>query len=197
MKKLGILVSGRGSNMSAIIDACEQGRISASVEIVLSNNADAKALSIAKERRINTIYISSQTHRDPEQLDVVMRDTLLRYNIDLIVLAGFMKKIGPKVLSEFEGKILNIHPSLLPKYGGQGFYGMNIHRAVLDAGDKESGATIHLVCGDYDDGKILAQKSVILDEEDTPESLAKKILKIEHALYVKTIQEIIEERIIL
>ena len=94
-----------------------------------------------------------------------------------------MKKIGPKVLSEFEGKILNIHPSLLPKYGGQGFYGMNIHRAVIDAGDKESGATIHLVCGDYDDGKILAQESVILDEEDTPESLAKKILKIEHALY--------------
>jgi phosphoribosylglycinamide formyltransferase-1 len=186
MKKLGILVSGRGSNMSAIIDACEQGRISASVEIVLSNNADAKALSIAKERRINTIYISSQTHRDPEQLDAVMCDTLLKYNIDLIVLAGFMKKIGPKVLSEFEGKILNIHPSLLPKYGGQGFYGMNIHRA-----------TIHLVCGDYDDGKILAQESVILDEEDTPESLAKKILKIEHALYVKTIQEIIEERIIL
>jgi phosphoribosylglycinamide formyltransferase-1 len=197
MKKLAILVSGRGSNMSAIIDACEQGRISASVEIVLSNNADAKALSIAKEKRINTVYISSQTHTNSEQLDAVMRNTLLKHNIDLIILAGFMKKIGPKVLSEFEGKILNIHPSLLPKYGGKGFYGMNIHRAVVDAGDKESGATIHLVCGDYDDGKILAQETVTLNEEDTPESLAKKILKIEHGLYVKTIQEIIEERIIL
>ncbi len=197
MKKLAILVSGRGSNMSAIIDACEQDRISASVEIVLSNNADAKALSIAKEKRINTVYISSQTHTNPEQLDAVMRNTLLKHNIDLIILAGFMKKIGPKVLSEFEGKILNIHPSLLPKYGGKGFYGMNIHRAVVDAGDKESGATIHLVCGDYDDGKILAQETVTLNEEDTPESLAKKILKIEHGLYVKTIQEIIEERIIL
>jgi phosphoribosylglycinamide formyltransferase-1 len=197
MKKLAILVSGRGSNMSAIIDACEQGCISASVEIVLSNNADAKALSIAKEKRINTVYISSQTHTNPEQLDAVMRNTLLKHNIDLIILAGFMKKIGPKVLSEFEGKILNIHPSLLPKYGGKGFYGMNIHRAVVDAGDKESGATIHLVCGDYDDGKILAQETVTLNEEDTPESLAKKILKIEHGLYVKTIQEIIEERIIL
>lgn len=183
--------------MSAIIDACEQGCISASVEIVLSNNADAKALSIAKEKRINTVYISSQTHTNPEQLDAVMRNTLLKHNIDLIILAGFMKKIGPKVLSEFEGKILNIHPSLLPKYGGKGFYGMNIHRAVVDAGDKESGATIHLVCGDYDDGKILAQETVTLNEEDTPESLAKKILKIEHGLYVKTIQEIIEERIIL
>ncbi len=197
MKKLAILVSGRGSNMSAIIDACEQDRISASVEIVLSNNADAKALSIAKEKRINTVYISSQTHTNPEQLDAVMRNTLLKHNVDLIILAGFMKKIGPKVLSEFEGKILNIHPSLLPKYGGKGFYGMNIHRAVVDAGDKESGATIHLVCGDYDDGKILAQETVTLNEEDTPESLAKKILKIEHGLYVKTIQEIIEERIIL
>jgi len=197
MKKLAILVSGRGSNMSAIIDACEQGCISASVEIVLSNNADAKALSIAKEKRINTVYISSQTHTNPEQLDAVMRNTLLKHNVDLIILAGFMKKIGPKVLSEFEGKILNIHPSLLPKYGGKGFYGMNIHRAVVDAGDKESGATIHLVCGDYDDGKILAQETVTLNEEDTPESLAKKILKIEHGLYVKTIQEIIEERIIL
>ena len=191
MKKLAILVSGRGSNMSAIIDACEQDRISASVEIVLSNNADAKALSIAKEKRINTVYISSQTHTNPEQLDAVMRNTLLKHNIDLIILAGFMKKIGPKVLSEFEGKILNIHPSLLPKYGGKGFYGMNIHRAVVDAGDKESGATIHLVCGDYDDGKILAQETVTLNEEDTPESLAKKILKIEHGFYVKTIQEII------
>ena len=197
MKKLAILVSGRGSNMSAIIDACEQGCISASVEIVLSNNADAKALSIAKEKRINTVYISSQTHTNPEQFDAVMRNTLLKHNVDLIILAGFMKKIGPKVLSEFEGKILNIHPSLLPKYGGKGFYGMNIHRAVVDAGDKESGATIHLVCGDYDDGKILAQETVTLNEEDTPESLAKKILKIEHGLYVKTIQEIIEERIIL
>jgi len=197
MKKLAILVSGRGSNMSAIIDACEQDRISASVEIVLSNNADAKALSIAKEKRINTVYISSQTHTNPEQFDAVMRNTLLKHNVDLIILAGFMKKIGPKVLSEFEGKILNIHPSLLPKYGGKGFYGMNIHRAVVDAGDKESGATIHLVCGDYDDGKILAQETVTLNEEDTPESLAKKILKIEHGLYVKTIQEIIEERIIL
>ena len=92
----------------------------------------------------------------------------------------------------FQEKILNVHPSLLPKHGGQGMYGINVHRAVIDAGEKKSGATIHLVNSDYDKGKILGQKSVIVDEDDTPDSLAKKVLKIEHSLYVETLKKIIE-----
>ena len=101
------------------------------------------------------------------------------------------------MLSVFEGSILNIHPSLLPKYGGQGLYGINVHRAVIEAGEKKSGATVHLVNEHYDKGKILAQKSVIVDEGDTPEILAKKVLKIEHVLYVETLKKIIEGKITL
>jgi len=192
MKKLGILVSGRGSNMTAIVDACKQGYLLANVEIVISDNPDAEALIVAKERKINTIYFDTPVCKKPELLDTSICEVLRHYEVDLVLLAGYMKMIGPIVLSVFEGKILNVHPSLLPKYGGQGMYGVNVHRAVIDAGEKKSGATIHLVNSDYDKGKILAQKSVIVDKDDTPESLAKKILEIEHALYVETIQKIIE-----
>ena len=192
MKKLGILVSGRGSNMTAIVDACKQGYLLANVEIVISDNPDAEALIVAKERKINTIYFDTPVCKKPGLLDTSICEVLRHYEVDLVLLAGYMKMIGPIVLSVFEGKILNVHPSLLPKYGGQGMYGVNVHRAVIDAGEKKSGATIHLVNSDYDKGKILAQKSVIVDKDDTPESLAKKILEIEHALYVETVQKIIE-----
>ena len=192
MKKLGILVSGSGSNMSAIIDACEQGHISASVEIVLSNNADAKALSIAKERKISTIHFDTPVFKNLRLLDTSICEVLRNYEVDFVLLAGYMKMVGSLVLSAFEGKILNVHPSLLPKHGGQGMYGINVHRAVIDAGEKKSGATIHLVNSDYDKGKILGQNSVIVDKDDTPDSLAKKVLKIEHSLYVETLKKIIE-----
>ena len=193
MKKLGILVSGRGSNMTAIIDACERGYLLANVEIVISDNPDAEALIIAKERKISTIHFDTPVCKNLRLLDMSIYEVLRNYEVDFVLLAGYMKMIGPLVLSAFEGKILNIHPSLLPKYGGQGMYGINVHRAVIDAGEKKSGATIHLVNSDYDKGKILGQKSVIVDKDDTPDSLAKKVLKIEHSLYVETLKKIIEE----
>tara|TARA_B100001250_G_C19753592_1_gene769006 strand:- start:80 stop:661 length:582 start_codon:yes stop_codon:yes gene_type:complete len=193
MKKLGILVSGRGSNMTAILDACEKGNLSASVEIVISNNPDAEALVTAKEKKINRICFDERIRN----LDATICESLRLHEVDLVLLAGFMKKIGPKMLSVFEGSILNIHPSLLPKYGGQGFHGINVHRAVIEAGEKKSGATVHLVNKHYDKGKILAQKSVIVNEGDTPETLAKKVLKIEHVLYVETVKKIIEGKITL
>ena len=125
-------------------------------------------------------------------LDTSICEVLRNYEVDFVLLAGYMKMVGSLVLSAFEGKILNVHPSLLPKHGGQGMYGINVHRAVIDAGEKKSGATIHLVNSDYDKGKILGQKSVIVDKDDTPDSLAKKVLKIEHSLYVETLKKIIE-----
>ena len=192
MKKLGILVSGRGSNMNAIIDACERGYLLANVEIVISDNPDAEALIIAKERKISTIHFDTPVCKNLRLLDTSIYEVLRNYEVDFVLLAGYMKMIGPLVLSAFEGKILNIHPSLLPKYGGQGMYGINVHRAVIDAGEKKSGATIHLVNSDYDKGKILGQKSVIVDKDETPDSLAKKVLKIEHSLYVETLKKIIE-----
>ena len=197
MKKLGILVSGQGSNMTAILNACEQGYLQAEVEVVISSNPDAKALTKAKERKIDVISFNETTNKNPGVLDTSICEVLHEHKVDLVLLAGFIKKIGPKVLSVYEGSILNIHPSLLPKYGGQGLYGINVHRAVIGAGEKKSGATIHLVNSDYDKGTILAQKSVIVDADDTPESLAAKVLEVEHVLYVETVKKIIEGNIIL
>ena len=194
MKKLGILVSGRGSNMTAILDACEKGYLQARVEVVISSNSKAKAFAKAKKRKIDSICFDERIHNN---LDGIICEYLRLHEVDLVLLAGFMKKIGPKMLSVFEGSILNIHPSLLPKYGGQGLYGINVHRAVIGDGEKKSGATIHLVNSDYDKGTILAQKSVIVDADDTPESLAAKVLEVEHVLYVETVKKIIEGNIIL
>jgi phosphoribosylglycinamide formyltransferase 1 len=197
MKKLAVLVSGRGSNMAAIINACDQGSLSASVELVISNNPDSQALVLAKEKNISTVSLSSRTDLDADILDVAMKDSLNSHNIDFVLLAGFMKKIGEKTLSAYKGRIINIHPSLLPKFGGQGMFGMNVHKAVIDAGEKETGVTIHLVDGEYDEGAILAQRTVVVASEDSPESLAAKVLKIEHILFAETIQKIIDGSIIL
>ena len=197
MKKLGILVSGRGSNMKAIADACERGDLSASVELVISNNKDSLALISAQDKNINTAHIGSSTYPDPDALDKAMTDALNKHNIDLVLLAGFMKKIGPRVLSSYKGRIINIHPSLLPKFGGKGMFGINVHSAVLAAGEKESGVTIHLVDGEYDEGAILAQQTVSIAPGETSESLAAKVLKVEHVLFAETIQKIVDGSIIL
>lgn len=197
MKKLAILVSGRGSNMMALIEACEKEYLKASVELVISNNADSLALVLADEKNIDTAYLSSRTHPDADALDTAMKDILQEYEIDYVLLAGFMKKIGPKTLTTYKGRMINIHPSLLPKFGGQGMFGLNVHQAVIEAGEKETGVTIHLVDDEYDEGAILAQQTVSVDIEDTAESLAAKVLKIEHVLFAETIQKIIDGSIIL
>ncbi len=197
MKKLAILVSGRGSNMLALIDACEQGRLQASVELVVSNNVDSFALVSAKEKGIDVAYLSSRTHSDADALDVAMRESFEEHEIDYVLLAGFMKKIGPKTLSAYKGRMINIHPSLLPKFGGKGMFGLNVHKAVIEADEKETGVTIHLVNDEYDEGAILAQQKVEVVEGDTAESLAAKVLKVEHVLFAETIQKIIDGSIIL
>ena len=197
MKKLGILVSGRGSNMQAIMDACDQGRLSATVAIVISNNKDADALQIANSRNIDTAHLSSRTHPDPGDLDKAMNATLCHHQVDYVLLAGFMKKIGPETIAQFKGKIINIHPALLPKHGGQGMYGLHVHESVIASKDKETGVTIHLVDGEYDEGAILAQESIPISSSDSATELAARVLKLEHRLYAETIQKIIDGSIIL
>jgi phosphoribosylglycinamide formyltransferase 1 len=177
--------------------ACEQRELSADIELVISNNPDSDALKIAQQKNISTAYLSSRTHPDQDALDIAMKDLLESHSIDLVLLAGFMKKIGPKTLSAYKGKIINVHPSLLPKFGGQGMYGLNVHEAVIAAGEKETGVTIHMVDGEYDQGKILAQEKVEVMTDDTAESLAARVLKIEHQLYSETIQKIIDKSILL
>ena len=193
--RLGFLASGRGSNMLAIIDNCKAGKLDAEPVVVISNNADAGALVYARKAGIPAFHLSSNTHEDESVLDQEMTDTLKSHNIDWVILAGYMKMIGSKLLEEFRGKILNIHPSLLPRHGGQGMYGLHVHEAVLASGESETGVTIHMVDGEYDQGRILAQEKVSVEVGDTPESLAARVLKVEHELYSETLQGIIEGRI--
>ncbi len=193
--KLGFLASGRGSNMLAIIDNCNTEKLNAEPVVVISNNADAGALEYARGAGVPAFHLSSKTHKDDSVLDDEITNTLNSHNVDWVILAGYMKKIGPGLLEEFKGKIFNIHPSLLPKHGGQGMYGLHVHEAVLASGESETGVTIHMVDGEYDQGRILAQRSISVEENDTPELLAARVLKLEHELYSETLQGVIEGRV--
>lgn len=197
MKKLAILVSGRGSNMLALIRASTEQRLSAEVRIVISNNRDSAALASARAHNIAVAHLSARAYPEPRALDRAMRDTLLAQQVDFVLLAGFMKKIGPATLAAFKRRILNIHPSLLPEFGGRGMYGPHVHEAVLAAGKTETGVTVHLVEGGYDEGAILARRKVPVRKTDTAATLAERVLRVEHQIYPETLQKIIKGRIIL
>jgi phosphoribosylglycinamide formyltransferase-1 len=191
MPNLGFLASHRGSNMQAVIDACKSGRLQATSAVVISNNRGSGALQRARQEDIPGYHLSAETHPDPEALDQAILDTLRQHAVDLVVLAGYMKKLGPKTLTHYQGRIINIHPALLPKYGGRGMYGNHVHAAVLAAGEKETGVTIHLVDGEYDRGPILAQCRVPVLEGDTVETLARRVLEQEHAFLVETLEKML------
>lgn len=195
--KLGFLVSGRGSNMEAIITACEKGELAATPVVVISNNASAKALQIARSHRIAAIHISAATHPQPASLDEAITGTLQEYGAELVILAGYMKKVGTHLLQVYHNRVLNIHPSLLPRHGGKGMYGLRVHQAVLDSGDAWSGVTVHLVNEHYDQGRVLAREKVPVLPGDTAESLARRVLATEHELYVSVIADIISGRLVL
>jgi phosphoribosylglycinamide formyltransferase-1 len=187
LTNLGFLASGRGSNMQAVIDACRSGRLRAQPSVVISNNSRSGAIERARCAGIPSLHLSSATHPDPGDLDRAICDTLAAHGVDLVVLAGYMKRIGPRTLSRYAGSIINIHPALLPRFGGQGMYGIRVHEAVLASGAKETGVTIHLVDAEYDHGPIVAQHRVPVMDGDTPESLAHRVLEQEHRLLVETL----------
>ena len=189
--RLGFLASSRGTNMQAIIDACKTGRLPAQPVVIISNNSDSGALSRARTEGIAGFHLGSRDYPDAEELDQKIVDTLQAHAVEIVILAGYMKKIGFKVLEAYPGRILNIHPALLPKYGGKGMYGMHVHKAVIANGDIESGVTIHVVDSQYDTGPILAQKKVVVESTDTAETLSRKVLAIEHELYVDTLNRIL------
>jgi len=194
---IGFLASHGGSNMQAIIDACKAGRLHAVPAVVISNNSDSRALERARTEGIPDYYFSGKTHPDPAILDQAILDTLILHKADVVALAGYMKKLGPKTLAHFRGRILNIHPALLPEYGGKGMYGIHVHEAVMAAGEKESGVTVHLVNEEYDRGPILAQVRVPVMPGDTPETLAERVLVQEHILYAATLEKIATGEIVL
>ena len=177
MYRLGILVSGRGSNMQKIIEACENGKIDAQVVIVISNNFDALALEKAHQKNIEVMHLNAEE---------AMVDCLQKRKVDLVCLAGFMKIIKQTMLQAYPNRILNIHPSLLPK-----FPGLNTHQRVLDVGESESGCTVHYVDKVVDRGAIILQATVPVLPEDTSSTLADRVLKEEHRIYPEAIQMII------
>jgi phosphoribosylglycinamide formyltransferase-1 len=186
--RIAVLASGRGSNLRAIVDAIHAGSISnAQVSLVLSNNSASGALEFARQQGIPAVHCSRLRFTSDTEFAAAMMQTLSEHSINFIVLAGYMKKLDPTIISSFKNRIINIHPALLPSYGGKGMYGMHVHEAVIANRDAVSGATVHLVDEEYDRGAIVLQERVDVSPNDIPESLAEKILKIEHTLYPKAI----------
>ncbi len=195
MIRLGVLASHGGSNLQAIIDNIKKGKLRAKVCVVISNNSEAYALERARKNKIPAIHLSNKHYPKDEELDVVIAKELKKYKVDLVIFAGYMKKRGKKFLNQFPNRVLNIHPALLPKFGGKGMYGIKVHQAVLRRGEKETGVTVHLVDEKYDHGKILAQRKVPVLPGDTPETLQQRVLKVEHQLYSEVIQKIADGEI--
>lgn len=182
--KIGILVGtkGRGSNMAAIIDACQSGRIpNAQVSVVVAPKEDAPALAVAHEKGVATLSC-------PVEATALVRAFA---DCDVICLAGFLKLLPVEVIEQHPGRVLNIHPALLPKFGGKGMYGMHVHTAVIAAQECVSGCTVHHVTPVYDEGSFLVQKSCDVFPDDTPETLAARVLKLEHEAYSEAICEVL------
>lgn len=195
--RLAVFASHEGTNLQALIDAQKEGHLLAEVVCVISNNSEAGALRRAKSANIPSYHLSDKMFENVDDYIQALLNILEKHKVDLIVLAGYMKMIPSTIIEKYHHRILNIHPALLPKYGGKGMFGLNVHKAVIEAGEKFSGATVHLVDEEYDRGKILNQVQVEVMPGDTPETLAARILPYEHKLYVETINKIAKKEIIL
>ena len=185
--RLGIFASHEGTTLQAVLDAVAAGKLTATVALVISNNRDSGALKRAHAAGVSTAHLSSVTHPDSGALDRAICERLVNARVDLVLLAGYLKKLGPRVLERFGGRILNTHPALLPKYGGPGMYGARVHEAVLAAGDTETGISIHLVDAEYDTGPVIAECRVPVLPDDTPATLAARVQARERDFVVETL----------
>ncbi len=179
MLNIAVLISGGGSNLQSIIDGCESGYINGIVKIVISNKDNAYGLKRAIKHNIKTLV---------EREDEKIIDLLNKENIDLVVLAGYLKIISPKFVEAFRNKIINIHPSLIPAFCGEGYYGKKVHESVINYGAKLSGATVHFVDEGADTGPIIMQKSVEVKFDDTPQSLSERVLTVEHEILKESVK---------
>ena len=185
--RLGVLISGRGSNLQAIIDAIAGGRLTAAIAIVISNRVDAAGLERARRAGIETLYLNPRDYPDRDAYDAALADALRARRVDLVCLAGFMRLVGTRLLEAFPNRILNIHPSLLPS-----FPGLEAQRQALEHGVQVSGATVHLVTSDLDGGPIVLQAAVPVAPGDTVDSLSARILVEEHRIYPEAIRIVLE-----
>lgn len=182
------MLLGNGTTLQSVIDNIENGTLNAKINLVVSDNKDAYALKRAEKSNIPTYIIKSKSSED---IDIELEDVLKSYDIDLIVLVGYLKLIGKRLVNKYT--IINTHPSLLPKFGGKGMYGMNVHRAVVEAKEKISGPTVHFVNDKYDEGNIISQSIVKLDKNETPETLSAKVQAAEKIQLTKVLKEFIEK----
>jgi phosphoribosylglycinamide formyltransferase-1 len=184
---IAVLASGEGTTLQAVLDACADGRLPARVGVVISNNRTAGALRRARAAGVPARHLSAMTAGTEAAADQLLRDTLLEFDTQWVLLAGYMKRLGPLTLAAFGGRIMNTHPALLPEFGGRGMYGLHVHRAVLAAGRKESGATVHWVDATYDTGTVIRQVRVPVAAQDIAESLAARVQAAERALVVEVL----------
>ena len=193
--KITVLLSGNGTNLQALIDAVNSGVLpEVKIVQVISNRKDAYGLIRGKDASIPIYFLEKTNNNSLKGQDENLFRILELEKPDLIVLAGYLKRVAEPVISAYKKRIINIHPSLLPKYGGPGFYGLKVHQAVLNSGDKETGATVHYVDQGMDTGRIILQEKVSVDPNDTAEEISKKVLEIEHRILVEAVKKIVDNR---
>lgn len=190
---IAVFASGGGTDFQSIIDGVESGLIRAKISLLIASKPDIYAIERAKQHDIPYYVFRKGDHESAEAMYDEIIELLKKNDVGLIVLAGYLTILTPNIVKAYEGRIINIHPALLPKFGGVGMYGMKVHEAVIAAGEKESGCTVHYVDCGADTGKIIAQERVIVDKDDTPESLQKKVLSKEHELLPRVVARLIEE----
>ncbi len=188
--RLAVLASGRGSHLENVDLACQNQSLPATVSLVASDQATSGAMQYAESRGIATVFLDRRTLLSPDASDQYLADQLKAHAIDWVLCLGYLKRIGPQVVSAYKDRMINVHPSLLPKFGGQGMYGLAVHQAVLDAGETETGATVHFVNEAYDEGAIIAQIRVTIPPKIDSRALAALVLKAEHQLVLNTLSRL-------
>lgn len=192
---LAVLISGNGSNLQALIDACAQVDFPAQISLVISNNPDAFGLHRARDAGIKTAIINHKDYGSRGEFEDEIQAALDKQPIDLICLAGFMRILTSSFVERWPDRIINTHPSLLPKFGGEGMYGLNVHKAVIEAGESETGCSIHFVIPEVDQGPVILQKTVSVRPEDTAESLAERVVAREHIAYPEAVKLLAGEKL--
>jgi len=195
--KLGVLVSGGGSNLQSIIDSCETGYLPAETAVVISNKPEVYALERANKHDIPAYTLLSKDYKTSREYEDELIFILEKHDVDLVVLAGFIKVLSPYFVSKFTRKIVNIHPSLIPSFCGRGFYGKKVHEAVIEYGVKITGVTVHFVDEGTDTGPIILQRAVPVKDDDTPDTLAARVLIEEHKIYPEALKLYAEDRLII
>jgi len=192
---IGVLISGGGTNLQAIIDNIKDGNIYGEIKLIVSNRKEAYGLIRGKEANIPTLFLDRKEFQSEEEYNLQLIKEFKERDVELIILAGYLRVLSNEFIQEFRGKIINIHPSLIPSFSGKGYYGEKVHQGVLDHGVKVTGATVHFVDEGTDTGPIILQEVVYVDKEETLDTLKEKVLKVEHKILVQAVKLYCQSRI--